>query len=259
MRTVPPEVSRVATAELRRITTLRVHWTLVTLCAALGFVAAAVTAITGTGPQESQDLVTGTASIGLYLALVFALAAGAVSAAAGAGGEYRHRSMPLTVLFTPDRDLLCGARLLASAAFSLVLALAAEAGAALGLLAFGRGKIEFGLELAGVFGGGLLAAICWGVLGAGLGLLLRAVVPAIAVLAGWLIVVEPLLWLVLKGVGIPGIAVLLPGSATIGAVAVGSFPKSPFIPPSAASLVILVIWAAAAGGAAWWFLREREI
>lgn len=67
-------------------------------------------------------------------------------------------------------------------------------------------------------------------IGAGLGLLLRAVVPAVAVLAGWLLIVEPLLWLVLQGIGIPGVAVLLPGSATISTVAVGSFPTSPFLP-----------------------------
>ncbi|BCK53509.1 ABC transporter permease [Nocardia wallacei] len=257
--TVPPEVSRAATAEIRKISTLRAHWTLLALCGAVGFVATAVTAIMGSGPQEKQELATGTATIGVYLGSVVALGAAAVSAAIAAGGEYRHSGMSLTALFTPDRDLLFGAKMAVTAGYSLLLALAAEVGAALGLLAFGRDEAEFGSRLAEVFGGGLLAAVCWGVIGAGLGLLLRAVVPAVAVLAGWLLIVEPLLWLVLQGIGIPGVAVLLPGSATISTVAVGSFPTSPFLPPSAAGLVILVLWAAAASSSAWWYLRTREI
>ncbi|MBB5912412.1 ABC-2 type transport system permease protein [Nocardia transvalensis] len=256
---MPTDASRAATTEIRKITTLRAGWLLLVACAAIGFVAAAVTAITGTEPQKNETLATGTASIGLYLGIVAALVASAAFAALGAGGEYRYRSMPLTALFTPDRDLLCGAKLAVTAAYSLLLALAAEVGAALGLAAFGRDKIEFGMRLVGVFGGGLLAAICWGVIGASLGLLLRSAVPALAAMAGWLIVIEPLLWLVLKGAGIPGVAVLLPGSATVGTVAVDSFPKSPFLPPSAASVVVLVAWAAAAGAGAWWFLRQREI
>ncbi|WP_280361682.1 ABC transporter permease [Nocardia wallacei] len=257
--TLPPDVSRAATAEIRKIGTLRANWTLLALCGAVGFVATAVTAIMGSGPQEKQELATGTVTIGVYLGVIVALGAAAVSAAIASGGEYRHGGMSLTALFTPDRDLLFGAKIAVAAGYSLLLALAAEVGAALALLAFGRDKAEFGARLAEVFGGGLLAAICWGVLGAALGLLLRAVVPAVAVLAGWLIVVEPLLWVVLKGVGIPGLAVLLPGSATIGTVAVGSFPESPFLPPSAAGLVILALWAAGAGAAAWWYLRTREL
>ncbi|WP_280261701.1 ABC transporter permease [Nocardia wallacei] len=257
--TLPTDVSRAATAELRKITTLRAGWVLLGLCAAIGFVATAVTAITGSGPQQDQALATGTASIGIYLGVAAALAASAVFAALGSGGEYRDRSMPLTALFTSDRDVLCGAKLAVAAGFSLLLALAAEVGAALALAAFGRDRIEFGLRLVSVFGGGLLAAVCWGVIGASLGLLLRSAVPAIAALAGWLVVVEPLLWVVLDGIGLPGFAVLLPGSATVGTVAVDSFPKSPFLPPSAASIVVLLLWAAAAGGAAWWLLREREI
>ncbi|GAB2725562.1 hypothetical protein GCM10027089_56940 [Nocardia thraciensis] len=257
--TVPTDVSRAATVEIRKIGTLRAGWTLIPACAAIGFVATAVTAITGTGPQRDQALATGTASIGVYLGIAAALAAAAVFAALAAGGEYRSGSMRLTALFTPDRDVLCGVKLAVAAGYSLLLALSAEVGAVLALAIFGRDEIEFGLRLATVFGGGLLATACWGVIGASLGLLLRSAVPAIAAMAGWLVVVEPLLWAVMNGVGVPGFAALLPGSATVGTVAVDSFPKSPFLPPSAASVVVLLLWTAAAGGASWWYLREREI
>ncbi|WP_024799933.1 hypothetical protein [Nocardia sp. BMG51109] len=257
--TVPADVGRAATVEIRKITTLRAGWALLPACAGIGFVAAAVTAITGTPPQEDEVLATGTASIGLYLSVAVALAVAGVFAALGSGAEYRYRSIALSSLCTPDRDLLCGAKIAVAAVYSLLLAAAAEVGAAIGLLAFGRHKIEFGLRLVEVFAGGLLAPLCWGVIGASLGLLLRSAVLAIAAMAGWLVVAEPLLWLVLRGAGIPGFAAVLPGSATVGTVAVDSFPKSPFLPPSAASVVVLVVWAAAAGGAAWWYLRQREI
>ncbi|WP_233224974.1 ABC transporter permease [Nocardia sp. MDA0666] len=257
--TVPAEVSRAATAELRKITAVRSGWLLPPVLAAVAFVVASASAVRGSGPQPHEALATGTATVGLYLAIAVAVGAAAIGGAVTAGDEYRYRSMGLTALFTPDRDVLFGAKAGVTAIYSLVLAACAEVGAAVGLLAFGRHTVEFGWRLVGVFGGGLLAAVCWGVIGVGLGLLVRSPNLAVIAIAGWLFILEPLIWLVAKGAGIAGVVVLLPGSATIGTVAVGSFPESPFLPPNAASAVVLVIWAVGAGAAGWWYLRTRDI
>lgn len=257
--TVPVPVRRAAHSEIRRISTRRSGWMLAAICAALGLVVTLLSAGVGSGPQSSGQIATGTATVGLYLALFVAVVASAVTGAAGTGGEYRYGSMPLTVLFTPDRDLLFGAKLGVAAAYSLLLGLSAEVGAALGLAALGRDKIVVGQQLVGAFGGGLLAAVCWGLIGASLGLLMRSTAMAVTAVIGWCLVAEPLLWLILKGVGIPSFAVLLPDSASIGTVAVGSFTRSPFLAPSAASAVVLILWTATAGFAAWWYLRKREI
>ncbi len=255
---VPVAVRRAAYSEIRRYSTRRSGWMLAAICAAVGLVISLVSAYTGSGPQSSGQIATGTATVGLYLALLVALVASAITGALSTGGEYRYESMPLTALFIPDRDLLFGAKLAVAAAYSLVLALSAEIGAALGLLALGRDKVDFGLRLVGVFGGGLLAAVCWGVIGASLGLLLRSESLAILAFIGWTIVAEPLLWLIVKGIGIASVAVLLPDSATIGAVAVGSFTRSSFLAPSAPSAVVLILWTAALGALSWWYLRKRE-
>ncbi|MGF6883359.1 ABC-2 type transport system permease protein [Nocardia sp. GAS34] len=256
--TVPVPVRRAAWSEIRRISTRRSGWVLVAVCGAIGLVTTLLSAQVGSGPQSSGQIATGTATVGLYLALLVAIVASAVTGALSTGAEYRYESMPLTALFIPDRDVLFGAKLGVAAAYSLLLGLSAEIGAALGLAALGRDKIQFGPQLVGAFGGGLLAAVCWGVIGASLGLLVRSTAIAVTAVIGWCIVAEPLIWLVARGVGIPGFAVLLPDSATIGAVAVGSFSRSPFFAPSAASAVVLILWTAAAGFAAWWYLRKRE-
>ncbi|MEU6564794.1 ABC transporter permease [Nocardia nova] len=257
--TVPVEVTRAATAELRKITAVRSGRLLPPILAVLGFFLAAAFAVGGSGPQQDEALATGTVTIGLYLAIAVAVGAAAICGAVGAGDEYRYRSIGITALYTPDRDLMFGAKVGVTAAYSLAVAACAEVGALIGLVAFGRGSVEFGWRLTGVFGGGLLAAVCWGVIGAGLGLLVRSPNLAVVAMAGWLFILEPLVWLITKGAGIAGVAVLLPGSATIGTVAVGSFSDSPWLPPNAASAVVLVIWAVLAGAGGWWYLRSHDI
>ncbi|MBF6327244.1 ABC transporter permease [Nocardia transvalensis] len=256
--TVPADISRAATSEIRKITTLRVAWLLVGLCAVSGFGAAAVSAVLGTRPQPHEALATGTASVGLYIGLVVAAVAALVGGAFGTGTEYRYQSMPLTSLFTPDRDVLLGTKLGVTAGYSLLLGVAAEVGAGLGLLV-DRHQIEFGMRFTAVLGGGLLAVVCWGLIGASLGLLLRSSVLAIAAPIGWLLIIEPLIWLVAGGAGVPGLAVLLPGSATVSTVAVGSFPDSALLAPSPAAAVVLLLWTLGAGAAAWWYLRNRDL
>ncbi|MBF6247099.1 hypothetical protein IU471_26500 [Nocardia elegans] len=90
-------------------------------------------------------------------------------------------------------------------------------------------------------------------------MLLRQSTGAVALLLGWLLVFEPLVWLVAEGMGIGGLAVLLPGSATVGTVFVGSFDDSGLFAPTPAALVVLLLWTIAVGAAGWWRLRERDL
>ncbi|WP_153410660.1 ABC transporter permease [Nocardia macrotermitis] len=256
---IPVPVRRAAYSEIRRVITQRSGWLIPAGCAGSGLITGLISGGTGSGPRDGAQIATGTVTVGLYLAVLVAVIAAAVSGAAATGAEYRYESISLTALFIPDRDLRFGAKLGVTALFSLVLGLAAEIGAGVGLALLGHSEVQFGLRLTGVLLGGLLATVCWGVIGASLGLLLRSTGLAVTAMVGWCLVAEPLLWLITRGIGIPGFAVLLPDSATIGTVAVGSFSHSPFLSPGAVSAVVLILWTAATGALTWWKLRQREI
>jgi ABC-2 type transport system permease protein len=245
-------------SEVRKVTTLRPSRILAVAVPAIAIVASAVTAILAGPADPKSNPATGAATIGLYLGLAVAILMAGAFGAAGAGAEYRYATMPITVLFTTDRDRLVVAKLLVTAGFALATTLVVELIGLACLIGFGHGKFDIGLRLFTVLGGGLLAVVCWSLIGAGLGLLLHTSTGAVAALLGWLVIVEPLTWLVAKGFGLAGFATLLPGSATISSVAVGSFGDSNFLAPTPAAVVVLLLWTIGVAGAGWWSVRQRE-
>ncbi|PFX00955.1 hypothetical protein CJ469_03766 [Nocardia farcinica] len=259
MTPLPTDLIPPVTSEVRKVATLRWCLLLAALLPAVGLVASAVTAGMA-GPLDPRGQpVTGAATLGLYLAILATVLGAGAFGAATAGGEFRYGSIPLTAVFTADRDRLMAAKLLVAGVAALAVALLTELVAVACLFGFGRGKFEFGARLVAVFGAGLFAAVCWALIGVGLGVLLRQSTGAVALLLGWLLVFEPLVWLVAEGMGIGGLAVLLPGSATIGTVFVGSFDDSGLFAPTPAALVVLLLWTIAVGTAGWWRLRERDL
>jgi len=154
---------------------------------------------------------------------------------------------------------MVAAKFLVTAGFALAATFVVELIAFACLLGFGRGKFDFGVRLLTVLGGGLLAAVCWSLIGAGLGLLLRTSTTAVVAMLGWLVIIEPLIWVVAKAIGFAGVVTVLPGSATVSTVAVGSFKDSDFLAPTPAALVVLILWTIATAGGAWWLLRTRDI
>lgn len=256
---VPAELIPPVLSEYRKVVTLRYPRVLAGTLVALTVVATSVTALLA-GPRDpDSEPVTGAATIGLYPALFAVVVAAGVFGAAGAAGEHQHNTLVTTALFTPDRDRLAGAKYLVTAAAAVTAALAVEVVAMVCLLLFGRGGFEITAALFAVLGGGLLAAACWAVIGTGLGLLLRSPALAAGAVLVWVLLAEPLLWVVTAGIGLPGAATLLPGSATLSTVLVGSFADSDLLAPAPAAIVVLLLWSVGIGAAGWWALRRAEL
>ncbi|MGK8522360.1 ABC transporter permease [Nocardia asteroides] len=212
------------------------------------------------GPADPRgEPATGAASIGLYVGLAVVALAAAVFGAVGSGGEYRHHSMAVTALFTADRDRLAAAKFLVIGCCALAVAVVVELVSVAALFGVGRGKVAVTAELFAVLGGGLLAAVCWSLIGVSAGILLRSSTRAVASLLVWIVLAEPLIWLIARGLGIPGAVTVLPVSATVGTVAVGSYPDSDFLAPTPAAVVVLLLWTIGLGAASWWSLRTRDL
>ncbi|MEU7140152.1 ABC transporter permease [Nocardia sp. NPDC046473] len=256
---VPPDLVPAVNSEVRKVSTLPLSRYLAGVPLVVALLASMASALLAGKADPKSEPVTGTATIGLYVGIAVVVLAAAIFGAVGTGAEYRHQTMPVTALFTADRDRLTAAKLLVTGVSALAVALAVEVVSVVALFAFGRGKFDFGVDLAAVLGGGLLAAVCWSLIGAGLGLLLRSSSTAIVVVLGWLAIAEPLLWLIANGVGATGFVTLFPGSATLSTVAVGSYADSDFLAPTPAAVVVLLLWTIGIGGAGWWNLRRLDL
>ncbi|MEU1983322.1 ABC transporter permease [Nocardia sp. NPDC019395] len=256
---VPAELIPPVHSEYRKAVSLRYARVLAGLAVAAAVLAPAVSALLA-GPRDPQgDPVTGTATIGLYVALFAVIIGSAAFGAASAAGEHEHGTLLITALFTVDRDRLAGAKFLVTGLVALAAGLAVEIVAMVCLLLFGRGKFELTGSLFAVLGGGLVAAVCWAVIGTGIGLLLRSPALAVGSVLGWMLLAEPLLWVVTAGIGLPGAVTLLPGSATLSTVFSGSFADSDLLAPAPAAIVVLLLWAVGLGAAGWWTLRRAEL
>ncbi|MGS2806254.1 ABC transporter permease [Nocardia sp. MW-W600-9] len=246
-------------SEARKVVAVRPTRLLLGAPVALALVGTLITALMSGPADPKGQPATGAATIGLYLGLGAVFVVAALLGIAATGGEYRRQTMALTALFAPDRDHLATAKFATTAAFAFAVALAAEVASLLALLVAGRGKFAFGWQLFEVLGAGLLVAMCWAVIGAGLGLLLRTVSGTVWLLLGWAFILEPLIWVVVKGFGAGGFATLLPVSATVAGVSAGSFAETEVFAPTPAALVVLLLWTAAIGAAGWWDLRTRDL
>ncbi|MFI6040591.1 ABC transporter permease [Nocardia sp. NPDC051321] len=256
---VPPDLVPSVNSEVRKVTTLPLNRILAGVPVAVALLACLASGLLAGKADPKSEPATGAATIGLYVGLALVVLAAAVFGAVGSGGEYRHQTMPVTALFAADRDRLTAAKLLVTGVFALAAALAVEVVAVVALFAFGRDKFDFGVNLASVLGGGLFAAVCWSLIGAGLGLLLRSSSTAIVVVLGWLVIAEPLLWLIANGVGATGLVSLFPGSATLSTVMVGSYEDNDFLAPTPAAVVVLLLWTIGIGAAGWWNLRRLDL
>ncbi|WP_028477254.1 ABC transporter permease [Nocardia sp. CNY236] len=246
-------------SEIRKLVTMP-HVVLVASVLLTGALLASITSATFAGPVDpAGQPVTGTATLGLYVGLALLMLAAAAVGAKGGGGEFEYHTMQVSTLLSVDRDRLAAAKFFVTGCCALASAVAVEIVALVGLFGAGRGKISVTLELVAVLGGGALATVCWALIGLSTGVLLRSSSRAVALLLGWIVLAEPILWLLASGIDLPGVAAVLPLSATVATVAVGSFSDTDILAPPAAAAVVLVLWTAGLSVATWRRLRTEEL
>jgi len=217
-------------SELRKLTSTRSGFAM--LAGLVVLVAVGVVAV-GTGAKPSmlaaplQDQAF--LHITLSIAPVFALLLGLRSFT----DEFRFGSIVPTLLVSPKRLRVLGAKLVAVAVGGAIMSLAALAGSLVAgvavLLTHGVHVTWSTVEMAKMTGRLMTATVLWTSIGVGAGLAVKQQVAAIAGGLVWLLAGEGIL-----GNVIPHVAKYFPGSAGEGVVGIGST----FLAPGIAALVL---------------------
>lgn len=216
-------MTALVSAELLKIRTTRLWWGLLLGALALTSLIAVVGALTAGQSVQGRPLTpdlraAGTLrsvyGAGLSGGYLFSLLLGII----GMTGEYRHQTLTATLLVTPRRSVLVGAKLAAYALVGLGYGVVLSAWAAgVGALTITLRGFPLGLGADGVARTLVLAALgvaVWAVFGLGLGTLLTNQVAAVLAALGFLIVGEPLLGLLLNYLDVGAAARYLPGLAS---------------------------------------------
>jgi ABC-2 type transport system permease protein len=197
-------------AELGKLRTLRSFWW--TVAATLAFVPVSIAiAMNGGGDAPALDTTEGfrnvmaAASSGGVLMLIIGILMTA--------GEFRHGTITSTLLITPDRKRMIGAKLASSAIVGAALGVAASVlTLAIALPWLAQRDIDLGAhgtDILIVLAGGIAATALGAVMGVGLGALMTNQTLAVTATLVWVFVVESLLAAFAPGVGrfFPGGAV----------------------------------------------------
>lgn len=213
-------MTRLIHAELRKLSTTRfVHLgvVLVALTAGLAAVMGLSNAGSGTNPPLAPDSLRDAVS-GVPVSVVSVVVL--VLAILGLAGEFQHKTITHTFLITPRRSPVVGAKLvtyaLVGAAFG-ALAVAVTLLVAVPWLAAEEVAVSIiDAGLAGEMAGIVVSTALYGVLGVGLGALVRNQTAAIAAAVVWVMGIEGLLMSVLQtlepGLG-DAVGKWLPGGA----------------------------------------------
>jgi ABC-2 type transport system permease protein len=189
-------MTRLIRAELAKLRTTRTVWGAAAGMAAFAVLTVAAN-VTTAGRQGAPPL--SAASLPSLVAAPATLLIGAVLLLGilGMTGEFRHHTITQTLLVTPDRARVVAAKLVASVLVGLALGvttLAVTAAAALSWLAAKGVTVSLvDTELGRVAAGTLLAAGLCGLVGVGVGALVRNQVAALVGVLTWTLLVEGLL------------------------------------------------------------------
>ena len=169
--------------------------------------------------------------------------------------EVRHGTISLTFLSTPMRSRVDAAKVVAVAIVALVYLIAISL-LLLGLIAAlvssrGIPLDSINRELLAVLVGVVIGMPFYGVIGVGLGALIRHQVAALTIPLGWLLIVENLL----PSFGLIRLLAWLPGGATA-ALARSDIPG---LLPMWGGAILLLGYAIAAAGAGTWVLAHKDI
>ncbi|MEV4750663.1 ABC transporter permease [Streptosporangium sp. NPDC049248] len=191
-------MSRLIRAELFKARASRVTWILVALAPPLcvlwaGLMVATAEPGGATAPQIENVYNMAQQSY------VFALILGVL----GMAGENRHQTITWQFLVTPRRERVVGAKLAAYGIVGLLV------GAVSALVTLAAGLVMLGLaghpawtpRVPMVLLGSMLSVVLYGLLGVGLGALLRNQVAAVAVALAWFMYADYLLTMLLPGLG----------------------------------------------------------
>ncbi|HSD48467.1 MAG TPA: ABC transporter permease [Actinomycetota bacterium] len=239
-------------SEIRKLTSTRsAYWLLAGLALVVAFTSASVV---GAGqmttnldaPFERQPFLV----FPLTVTTVFTMILGIRSFT----DEFRHGSIVPTLLASPHRQRVLGAKLVAVSAAAVVYAVAAFA-TAIGVgatgLAVQGGELSWSTSALVSMGGNLVvASVLWAAIGVGVGLAVRHQLAAIVGMFVWSLVAEGAL-----GALVPGIAKYLPdaaGSAIVGVDAAN------LLAPGIA-IAVLAGWAALAALVGGHLMERRDI
>ena len=201
---------RTMRAELRKLTTTRMPFTFLIVLAAIG-AATAVAVAFGTDMDGSKAFISTSADQQSLMAFAAnALVIAGLFGAIAVAREYGHGTVVLTFLATPRRPRAVlaqiSALLVAGGVLGLVGAGLSAGSVAVGLAATDYGFMVSAADLARVFAASALAGAAGGVLGAGIGAIVRNTGGAVTVTIMMLLIVPPLAVQMVSGAAswIPG-------------------------------------------------------
>lgn len=256
-------MTRLLTAEFRKVTSLRSWWALGLAPLLIGVLSGAISmplVSSIAAESESDEIGVAVAAIGLFVALGSVFLFAALFGAVNAGAEYRHDTFAGTFLTTRGRDRVVAAKLAVTAGFGLLYCLVIEIVSVPLLLVAAPDEFRVDGTILGVLVIGMLASTLWTLLGAGLALATASSIGSAVALVAWYVLGEGVARLVLSGLGLDALGQWLPGSVTVtaflGAVDEGALDGAPGWPQS---LVALALWAAVSCALGWWATRRRDI
>jgi hypothetical protein len=245
-------------AELLKFRSTRSAW--IPLAVALAIAVVAVVANVSTAGHDGNPHLSPAALPGLLRGSGGQLVDGAVLLCwiVLSAGEFRHRTAVTTFLAEPNRLRIVSAKLITAALTGAAAGLLAEAlGAATSAAALSAHHVPLAWSQPGVLGAvtavPLLAAL-YGMLGVGLGLLLRNTAAALGLALMWAFVIEGIIPTLIRA---PGIIRWLPEAAA-NAVLHGTSAAATALSAGAA-LAVLVGYAAVLAGAGAALTARREI
>lgn len=209
-------------AEFLKLFTTRIWWILAIIVVLyVGAVSGGLGAALGyaTGDVEGAGLPDTQLSGLIYsfavsLGYVFPVLLGTLTVT----GEYRHQTLTPTFLATPRRGVVLAAKVVSGLVMGLaagVIAFVASVGAGAGALAiFGAPAGLDSSDTWALIGRGLLAMALWGIIGVGLGVLVRNQVAGIIIVLAFTQFVEPLLRTAAMALPALKIGPYLPGAAS---------------------------------------------
>jgi ABC-2 type transport system permease protein len=213
-------MTRLVRAEFTKLATTRLLYGVAAAMAAFGVLTVVVGATTA-GQQGNPSLSADSFAMFIAAPVRHTLLAGAalLLGILGMTGEFRHHTVTQTFLVTPDRGRVVAAKLVAYPLATIALALttmAVTAAVAAGWLAAkGITPSLLDARLGRVVGVALLAAGLCGLVGVGVGALVRNQVAALVGTLVWVLVVEGLLMSLLHA---PSLGKWLPSAAAKAAI-----------------------------------------